>query len=83
MIGSSLRENLAARRATLMQGGKAGLHAVASEGDTIGFAVGFLLIVVGVGMVSVPAAFVLAGILICCGTAALSLVRMQKRKRES
>lgn len=51
------------------------------ELDTIGFAFGFVVFVVGVSMYSVRLAFVAAGLIICGLSAALGLSRIQKAKR--
>lgn len=53
---------------------------IVEELESIGFAGGGALFIAGVAMVSVPAAFMLGGLLICGGTAAIAIGR---RRRDS
>jgi Flp pilus assembly protein TadB len=52
------------------------------EIDSIGFAIGYGLIVAGVAMVNVPAALILAGVLLCVAMAAIAMGKAQKRRRD-
>lgn len=55
---------------------------LAKELDTIGFAVGYVLIVAGVAMLTVPGAFILAGVLLCVAMVALAVGRSRRARRE-
>lgn len=54
---------------------------IAGERYTIAFFVGFALLVAGVAQVSGPAAFVLAGLVLCVGAALLAIRDERSRER--
>jgi asparagine N-glycosylation enzyme membrane subunit Stt3 len=56
------------------------LTRLAEEADTVGFAVGAALVVAGTAMVWVPAAFVLAGVILCAAAAALARSRNRQQR---
>jgi uncharacterized membrane protein (Fun14 family) len=51
------------------------------ELDTIGFAIGYALIVAGVAMLTMPGAFILAGVLLCAAMAAVAIGRSRSARR--
>ena len=55
---------------------------LAGELDTLAFVVGYALVVAGVAQVSTPAAFVLAGVVLCAGAVLIGVRRERDSERK-